>query len=752
MEHSRQNLQHVRGVAFFGNYLPRKCGIATFTHDLSEAVAKQSGDSQKVIVAAMNDRIEGYAYPERVKFEIRQDYLVDYSRAADFLNFSDIDIVSLQHEYGIFGGDHGSNVLTFLHNLNRPVAVTCHTILEKPKSIEKEILCEIADLSHKLVVMSKRASHFLEQSYGISPDKIAYIPHGIHDTPFIDPSYYKDKFGVEGRKVILSFGLLSRTKGIEYMIEALPQIIEKHPKTTYVVLGATHPAVIRKEGESYRFELQRRVRELGIENNVLFYPRFVELKELLEYLGATDIFVTPYLYLQQITSGVLSYAMGAGKAVVSTPYWHAEELLDEGRGILVPPGDSSALAKGINELLGDEVKLSAMRKRAYKYCQNMVWSKTAQQYMDLFNEMRRSVPVTISVGSGLRTPIAATNLPTIQLDHLLRLTDDTGPSSYARYSIPDWNAGYFLDDAAATMVASCKFYNIHGGTQSVKLVETCLALFQTLIGDGKSTQIAEKLDYSRCRQGIASEDTIGMAIWALGYVVRCGPEHLIGIASSLFHQILPQGTIDSHRAACYGVLGAANYLKSFMGASAIRRFLQRQSKVIKNIGTNWHETWEMADWPVATQAHYIAADLLNSDSLIESGEQMITRLCALTNNGTQFLKQGDNPDGEELPVTAATFIEAMGTAYICNRDSQMLLYMRSAVDWFLGSNRIKEPLYDFATKGCHDAFTSSGVNYNQGTKATAFCLMAFLSLDQVAGLSNSSKKTKTTKKTKTESH
>jgi glycosyltransferase involved in cell wall biosynthesis len=279
-------------------------------------------------------------------------------------------------------------VLTFLRELNRPTVVTCHTILEDPLPMQRDVLREIADLSEKLVVMSERAFGFLENAYGVSRNKIAYIPHGIHDAPFIDPNYYKDKFGVEGRRVLLTFGLLTPNKGIEYMIEALPQIVKEHPKTTFVILGATHPAIVRANGEAYRLSLQRRVRELGLQEHVLFYPHFVALKELLEYLGSADIFVTPYLHMEQITSGALAYAMGCGKAVVSTPYWHAEELLGDGRGCLVPPRDSNALAREINGLLGDEVKLSAMRKRAYTHCRSMVWSEVARQYLELFDEVR----------------------------------------------------------------------------------------------------------------------------------------------------------------------------------------------------------------------------------------------------------------------------------------------------------------------------------------------------------------------------
>ncbi|MFH2010255.1 MAG: glycosyltransferase family 4 protein, partial [bacterium] len=573
MPHYSSRSQRYRGIAFLGNYLPRACGIATFTHDLATAVSRQVSDDQPVIVAAMNDLAEGYAYPDIVKFELRQDHPIDYSRAADFLNFSRIDIVSVQHEYGIYGGEYGSNVLTFLRDLNRPAVVTCHTVLEAPLREQRDVLVEIAAHAQKLVVMSQRAFGFLESAYNISRDKIAFIPHGIHDTPFIDPSYFKDKFGVEGRRVLLTFGLLTPNKGLEHMIEALPRIVARHPKTTFVILGATHPAVVRKSGESYRLSLQRRVRELGLEEHVLFYPRFVEIEELLEFLGAADIFVTPYLHLEQITSGALAYAMGAGKAVVSTPYWHAEELLADGRGCLVPPGDSGALAREIIGLLDDEVKLSAMRKRAYLYCRGMVWSAVARSYLDLFDEVRCQAPTGFPISSATRSPLAHTDLPLPKIDHVLRLTDDTGPSHHARHAVPDWSFGYFLDDAAATLVAGTKFNAIHNSKEALKLTETCLALFQTLIGEGDHTRIAERLDYTRRKVGTASDESVAKAIWALGYMLWRGPDYLAPAADDLFHQILPPAPMGSPRAAAYAALGCCNDLKSFPGAAAIRRFL-----------------------------------------------------------------------------------------------------------------------------------------------------------------------------------
>lgn len=723
-----------RGIAFLGNYLPRACGIATFTYDLAEAVAAQSGEEQPVIIAALNDIPEGYAYPNRVKFEIRQESSVDYAKAADFLNFSNIDVVSLQHEYGIFGGDTGSNVLTFLRRLKRPVVTTCHTVLEKPKPMERDILREIAELSSKLVVMSERAFDFLQNSYDIPKDKIAYIPHGIHSVPFIDPNFFKDKFGVEGQKVLLTFGLLNRAKGIEYMIEALPKIIEKHPQTTYVVLGVTHPALVRKEGESYRLSLQRRVRALGLEGHVLFYPRFVELEELLEYLGASDIFVTPYLFMEQITSGALSYAMGTGKAVVSTPYWHAEELLADGRGTIVPVQNSDALSEAINDLLDDEIKLSAMRKKAYLHCQSMAWPNVARSYLHLFDEACSKTPASMQTIALPRSPMSAINLPVPKLDHIIRLSDSTGPCTHARHAIPDWTHGYSLEITATTLIAVCKFYEIHKNDEAQRLCEIYTTLIQTLIGNGDAEAVAARLDYARNKKGSAGEVAIGKTIWALGYLIGKGPSHLSNISSELLHQILPVHKMDSPRAAGYAILGAANYLERFPGAAAFKRFLKEQLPVVETLvkQENWEDRWEGADWPVAAQVFCVAESILGTEPNAQQSTALIETLRNITRDGTVFPPSGNNPGAEELPTTAAMYIEALSASYRVRHDSNILQSIRLALDWFLGQNRIGEALYNFSTGGCHDALTSAGINRNQGTESTGYCLLAFLTLNQIS--------------------
>ncbi|UCG52669.1 MAG: glycosyltransferase family 4 protein [Candidatus Latescibacterota bacterium] len=726
--------QRARGVAFVGNYLPRVCGIATFTFDLAEAVAKQVGKDQPVIVTAMNDQPEGYAYPERVKFEVRQEHLLDYSRAADFLNFSHIDVINLQHEYGIFGGEWGSNLLALVRDLHRPLVTTCHTIVEDLEPVQEDVFKELAARSAKLIVMSKKAVRLLEEIYAVNRDKIVVVPHGIHDVPFVDPNYYKDKFGVEGRNMLLTFGLLHENKGIEYMIEALPAVVERHPETTYLILGTTHPNVVAAEGEAYRLRLQRRVRELGLEEHVLFHPRFVELEELLEYIGASDICVTPYLALKQITSGALTYAMGSGKAVVSTPYWHAEELLADGRGRLVPVRDPKALAREILDLLDNRVKLNAMRKKAYLYCRNMTWSAVASVYVKLFDEVRSRLPKTIPTASAMRRPLVPTNLPLPRLDHLIRLSDDTGVAHHASHTVPDWRYGYRMEDAAAAIVACVKFLKLLADERAAHLAETCLGLLHILIGDG--TNPSEGLQYTRARMSEASQPSVSRAIWGLGYVVAQGPPTLAPVANDLFQNLLPHASLDDLRGCGYATLGANNYLSRFPGASDVRRYLARHAEILRSgcESSDWIARWDASDWPVAVQALTIAATRLGSEETRKLARNLVGELLDVTSNGTVFHRPGENPDEEELPVSAATFIEALGAVFYDERDRALLGPIRAAADWFLGDNRKGTAIYDFSTGGCHDAVTASGLNRNQGTEATVFCLIAFSTLHRLAGM------------------
>ncbi|MBW1870798.1 MAG: hypothetical protein JRJ19_01970, partial [Deltaproteobacteria bacterium] len=410
----------------------------------------------------------------------------------------------------------------------------------------------------------------------------------------------------------------------------------------------------------------------------------------------------------------------------------------------VPPRDSKALAREINGLLDDEVKLSTIRKRAYTYCRSMVWSSVARSYLDLFDDIRSRVPAQFPTASDMRSPIAATNLPMPKIDHLLRLSDDTGPARHALHAIPDWNFGYSLDDAAVTLVASAKFYDIYKNKEALKLTEIYLAFIQTLIDENDQTQLAQGLDYTRRKVGKASNETLGKVIWALGYMVLRGPKHLTAAAYDLFHQVLPPSIIDSPRGAGYAVLGASNYMQSFPGATAVKRFLFAQLKTIEDhvALSQWWEKWNSADWPVAAQVFCVAARHIDNEDIRKLAKRLIAESIEITASGTVFLRQGSNPEGEELPATSATFIEALGASFYDNRDSELLKPIRSAIDWFLGANRVNAALYNFSTGGCHDALTSAGINRNQGTESTVYCLLAFLSLNQIIGLEDSSFKDK----------
>ena len=384
-----EDYEGIDSVAVIGNYLPRQCGIATFTTDLVEGLSAEAPDIY-CWAAAMNDIPEGYPYPEKVRFEINQHKLTDYSDASQFLNISQTDIVCVQHEYGLFGGPAGSHLLKLLGDLRMPVVTTLHTVLKDPAPEYRDVMCKLSDLSDKLVVMSRKAFDFLKDIYAVPEDKIAFIHHGIPDMPFIDSSFNKDKFGVEGKKVLLTFGLLSPNKGIENVLQALPAVIKKHPDVVYIILGATHPHILKLHGDAYRIMLQQLVRKLNIGEHVIFQNRFVTLRELCEFLGIADIYVTPYLEEAQITSGTLVYAMGSGKAVISTPYWYATEMLAEGRGRIVPFRNPAALAEQIIGLLDNDVERHAMRKKAYTFSREAVWKEVSRKYLQVFSEVRQN--------------------------------------------------------------------------------------------------------------------------------------------------------------------------------------------------------------------------------------------------------------------------------------------------------------------------------------------------------------------------
>src|SRR6202521_1362116 len=439
-------------IAVIGNYLPRQCGIATFTTDLCEAISAEYGTA-RLLALPVNDIENGYDYPARVRWSLAQDDPTSYQEAAEFLNFNNIDMVCLQHEYGIFGGPAGSHILHLLRGLKMPVVTTLHTVLREPDADQLRVMEEIAELSDRLIVMSQLSSQFLQEIFKVPGSKIDMVPHGVPDLPFLDPNFYKDRFGVEGKAVLLTFGLLSPNKGIENVIQALPQILAKHKNVVYMVAGATHPHVLRREGDKYRAHLQNLAKEMGVESRVIFHDRFASPEEMAEFIGAADIYITPYRNEGQVVSGTLAYALGAGKAIISTPYWHALELLDDRRGALVPFQDPDAIAQKTIELLDTPALRHAMRKRAYLYARDMVWKKAAQGYMESFARVRSDRMESPRVQFSARVIQQSLNqLPELKLNHLNRLTDDVGMLQHAIFTIPNCGEGYTTDDNARALI------------------------------------------------------------------------------------------------------------------------------------------------------------------------------------------------------------------------------------------------------------------------------------------------------------
>jgi glycosyltransferase involved in cell wall biosynthesis len=743
----------IDSVAVIGNYLPRQCGIATFTTDLVEGLSTEAPDI-KCWATAMNDTPEGYSYPAKVRFEINQNKLTDYTVASQFLNISQTDIVCLQHEYGLFGGPAGSHLLKLLGDLSMPVVTTLHTILKDPTPEYRNVMCKLSDLSDKLVVMSRKASDFLKDIYAVPEEKIAFIHHGIPDTPFIDPSFYKDKFGVEGKKVLLTFGLLSSNKGIENVLQALPAVLKKHPDVVYIILGATHPHILKSHGDEYRIMLQQLVHKLNIGEHVIFQNRFVELKELCEFLGIADIYVTPYLEESQITSGTLAYAMGTGKAIISTPYWYATEMLAEGRGRIVPFHNPDAMAEQIIALLDHDIDRHAMRKKAYMFSRDAVWKEVSRKYLQVFSEVRQN---------RTRNPrprhcyveniqvITNFELPEIKLDHLKAFTDNTGILQHANYTIPDRTHGYCTDDnARALLVAAMgqKYLPTNGlGLNSLSGHYLGYLLYAY---NEKNGRFRNFMTYSRqWIEEIGSEDAHGRAIWCLGKAVAFldDPGHL-AMSTTLFKKALRAvENFHSPRTTAFCLVGLHAYLRKFSGDSDVRKIrgvlADRLFNQFKNNATD--------DWPwLENSLNYANGKLphalllsghrMQRNDMIDMGLNSLKWLLAIQTEDNHFVPIGSNGWYEkggprarfdQQPVEANAMIEACVEAFNVTRDHTWFENAVMCFNWFLGHNDLNMSLYDPKTGGCRDGLMADGINQNEGAESSLAWLLSLMTLQKL---------------------
>ena len=752
-EAARGKRVSVRRVAVIGNYAPRRCGIATFTTDLCESLAQQFPEVA-CLALPVNDTADGYAYPPRVRFELSQNDLTSYTTAADFLNINHIDLVCVQHEYGIYGGAAGSHLLALLRELRMPVVTTLHTILDAPDANQRRVLEELGQLSDRLVVMSERGAQFLEQIHGIPRAKVDLIPHGIPDVPFVDPNYYKDQFGLEGKIVILTFGLLSPNKGIEYVVQALPPVLRRFPNVVYAVVGATHPHVQRRAGESYRLSLERLARSLGIDRHVIFYNRFVSLEELIQFIGAADLYITPYLNRAQIVSGTLAYTVGAGKAVISTPYWYAEELLAEDRGVLTPFADAEAMAAQILRLLENDAERHAMRKRAYRLGRQMIWPHVARLYMASFEracEERSRHPRRAFQAITLQD--RAADLPLLQLRHLRHLTDGTGVLQHAIFTDPNYAEGYTTDDNARALALAV----LLEPREEDSLPSHRYQAFLWYAFDQEKGRFHNWLGYGRrWLDETGSEDCHGRALWALGLVLgRSRDAGLRGSAGRLFDLALPAAQrFTSPRAWAFTLLGVHEYLTRFPGDRAAQTLREALTQQLMDLYQRTHSPdwlWfeDILSYDNARLPHalLVSGRGLGRPDLVETGLAALSWLAGIQRCGGNhfvpigsngfFRRGGQRARFDQQPIEAQASVSAYLEAWRITGQEPWRQQAQCAFEWFLGRNDMGLPLYDSATGGCHDGLHPDRVNQNEGAESTLSFLIALEEMRQASHVPSS---------------
>jgi glycosyltransferase involved in cell wall biosynthesis len=728
-------------ICFVSTYVPKPCGIATFTHDLLRHI-----DNYNILipsrVIAMNGKNDNYIYPEEVVKIIEIEKVDDYKEACYFVNDSDIEVVNIQHEFGIFGGEYGEYLLEFLSDLKKPCVTTFHTVLPNPPTKMREIVRKIGDKSSYIVVMTNLGRELLKEQYGIGKRKIELIYHGVPFAYLRPTDYFKEKLNLSGKIVLSTFGLLSRGKGIEYVIYALPDILKEFNNVVYLIIGATHPNIVRIEGESYREFLMKEVERLNLNENVIFVNKFLSLEELLNYLCATDIYITPYLNPGQITSGTLSYAIGCGKACISTPYLYAKDILENGkRGLLVNFRDPEGISESVIYLLKNPEKKKQMERESYKLGQKMTWEKVAWEYLTLFSR------VSLSRGESVSVYFEDRLLP-IKLTHLETLTDDVGIIQHAKFSMADRKTGYTTDDNARALIVATKHYNMYIDQKSLNLINTYLSFIYYM--QKSNGRFHNLLGYDRnFLDNDGGDDCFGRCIWAIGYLLSSEfiYENIKGAAKHIFDLAFPQiENINSLRGIANCIEGLYYYLKFEKNERAKELVKKLSEKMIENYRNSsesnwkWFEniiTYENAKLPLALLIAYeITEEKEYFDKGIESLNFLIditiidNRFIPIGNNGW-YVKGGKRAYYDQQPVESACMIEVLKKAEKLTGNEKYANLSLIVFDWFLGRNTKGEMMYDPVTGGCYDGLTKNGPNRNQGAESTISYLLARLEIEEI---------------------
>ncbi|MET4082835.1 glycosyltransferase involved in cell wall biosynthesis [Pedobacter sp. UYP30] len=732
-------------IAYISTFPPRECGLATFNQNLVNAIGlNKSYDASKSFIVAMNesDDLDEHQYPEEVKFVIRQQNQQDYIAAAEFINNSEVDTCIIQHEFGIYGGTSGVFLLSLINKLTKPFITILHTVLKEPDFMQETILKEIAGKASKVVVMSNKAVLFLKSIYKIPAERIKIIEHGVPDlepsanNPLLQSPLFK------GRKVLFTFGLISKNKGLETVIKALPEIVAKHPDVLYIILGNTHPGVVKQSGEKYRDSLKQLAIDLGVEKNLAFVNNFVSESELYEYLTAADLYITPYLNEAQITSGTLSYAVGAGAAVVSTPYWHAQELLADGRGKLFDFKDYHQLSEIVNGLLAHKEEHKALKDKAYNYGLKLRWPSTGNTFIKVLEEAvalgeinKRETPPIIDVDA----------MPTLNLSHIELLTDDTGIVQHAKFGIPNWKEGYCIDDNARALIFCIMANNQLKNKTALKLMPRYLSFIEYMqTPDGGFRNF---LSYDRkYLDEVGSEDSFGRAIWSLGYLISNGPNNSYKeFGRELFWRSYPQFDKLNHiRGMADTIIGIAYYLKTQSDDELLVPQINRLADTIKNAyrknsekDWNWFEdilTYDNAILPLSLLCHYQATGNKESyDIAFESIDFLDSfsfgqGYLSLVGNAGWMKKHGKNPVYDQQAIDTMAMLLMYSKAYEITKKDKYLNYLHTSYQWFLGNNSLHVPLYDRETNGCADGLQTNSLNRNQGAESTLAYFISYMSV------------------------
>ncbi|AZI27294.1 glycosyltransferase [Pedobacter sp. G11] len=736
-------------IAYISTYPPRECGLATFNQNLVNALSlNPSYNPQQSFVVAMNEseNLDEHAYPKEVKFVIRQQNQQDYIDAANFINESDIDTVIIEHEFGIFGGNSGVFLLSLINRLKKPFITILHTVLKEPSFMQQTIIKEIALKSSKIVVMSKKAVLFLTSIYQIPKSSIKLIEHGVPDLEPILNNEVAQSDLFKNRKVLFTFGLISRNKGLETMIKALPSIAAEHPEVLYVILGNTHPGVVKHNGEEYRDSLKALAKDLGVENNIAFVNKFVSEEELHQYLTACYIYVTPYLNEAQITSGTLSYAIGAGAAVVSTPYWHAQELLADNRGKLFDFKNDKQLAQIVNELLSDEHKHQQLKQNAYQYGLDLRWPAIGNVYINVLedalaagNKPQRTVPPIIDVEG----------MPALNLNHINLLTDDTGIIQHARFGIPNLKEGYCIDDNARALIMALMAFEQDKNQKALKLIPVYLSFIQYM--QREDGNFRNFLSFNRnYLDEVGSEDSFGRTIWSLGYLIAVAPNNSYReFGRELFsHSVTHFKDLKYLRGKANTVIGIANFLSVHQGDELLITEINQLAKSLvssyhANKDGDWHWfedilTYDNAILPLALLHHYEATGNQESYQIAMESIEFLNSFSFENGylnpvgNAGWMKKHGKNPIYDQQAIETMAMVLLYAKTFEITKDIKYLNMMHTSYEWFLGKNSLHIPLYDFETNGCADGLQFNSVNRNQGAESTLAYFISHLAVLKAA--------------------